>query len=65
MKVTVRTIQVDLSNRPMLAEIPVDNIKIIDNCIMSIDGSTTNTGIAIMRVKDNAVMYSILSLIHI
>lgn len=59
MKVTVRTIQVDLSNRPMLAEIPVDNIKLIDNCIMSIDGSTTNTGIAIMRVKDNAVMYSI------
>ena len=59
MKVTVRAIRRDLSNRVVLAELSIDSIKVQDNCIMSIDGSTTNTGISIMRVSDSAVMYSI------
>lgn len=40
-----------------LTEIPLENIKLDNHCILSIDGSTSNTGMAIIRECDGAIMY--------
>jgi hypothetical protein len=42
-----------------LGEIDIKDIKVSEYCIMSIDGSTTNSGIAILREHDGALLYTI------
>lgn len=42
-----------------MVEVPIDNIVIGEEAIISIDGSTSNTGIAILRSSDSAVYCTI------
>lgn len=58
MKVTIRRPDVDLNGNIVLIEVGVDDISITSEAIMSIDGSTTNTGVGILRKSDGALFYS-------
>lgn len=40
-----------------LTDTPLEHIQVTESAVMSIDGSTTNTGIAILREKDGAMFY--------
>lgn len=42
----------------MMTEIPLENIQVTNYAILAIDGSTTNSGLAIMREYDGALLYS-------
>lgn len=42
----------------ILEDIPIDRVQVTESAIISIDGSTTNTGLAIIREKDGALFYS-------
>lgn len=42
-----------------MEEIPIENIKVEPFALLAIDGSTSNSGLAIMRESDGALMYSI------
>lgn len=44
----------------ILTEISIDDIKIEEKAIMSIDGSTSATGVAIIRQSDGGLMYTML-----
>ena len=48
----------DSSGNIVLVQKPIENVKVSDVCIMSIDGSTTNTGVAILRQSDGALFFS-------
>lgn len=58
MKSIIRQPDRDLKGNIVLTQSSLENVKVSDVCIMSIDGSTTNTGIAILREKDGALFYS-------
>lgn len=45
-------------NSYTLAYTPLDRVQVTENAIISIDGSTSNTGLAILREKDGALFYS-------
>ena len=42
----------------IMSEIPFENIRVNNYCILAIDGSTSNSGLAIMREYDGALLYS-------
>ena len=58
MIVTIRKPGLDTLGNVYLMKIKEDDLIISGDAIMAIDGSTTNTGIAILRKKDGALHYS-------
>lgn len=58
MIVTIRKPGLDTLGNVYLMKIKEDDLIISGDAIMAIDGSTTNTGIAILRKKDGALYYS-------
>ena len=40
----------------ILQEVPIENIVLSEKCILSIDGSTDNTGVGIIRERDGAIV---------
>lgn len=42
----------------IMTEIPLENIQVTNYAILAIDGSTSNSGLAIMREYDGALLYS-------
>ena len=58
MKVSIKQPDVDLQGNIVLVNKTIDLVKVSDVCVMSIDGSTTNTGVAILRESDGALFYS-------
>lgn len=58
MKSIIRQPDRDLNGNIILTTKEIENVKVSDVCVMSIDGSTTNTGIAILREQDGALIYS-------
>ena len=60
MKVTIRKPDIDTDNISIvMRNIVKDDLVIPGEAIMAIDGSTTNTGIAILRKSDGALYYSL------
>lgn len=47
------------NNRVVVNEVKPEDIKLSVRAVMAIDGSSTNSGIAIIREKDGAIMYII------
>ena len=45
-------------NNYIMVDVPLDRVQVTENAIISIDGSTSNTGLAILREKDGAIFYS-------
>jgi len=43
----------------VMADVGIDTVVLPESCVMAIDGSTTNTGIAILRKRDGGFYYSI------
>jgi hypothetical protein len=58
MKASVKVVDVK-DNKLFLRHIQTEQIMVTTDCIISIDGSTTNTGIGILRKVDGALFYSI------
>lgn len=58
MKVIIRKPDMDSSGNIVLREILENDILLSGGAIMAIDGSTTNTGVAILRKSDGAIFYS-------
>ena len=46
------------TNKILLRHIDISNILVADEAVLSIDGSTTNTGVSIIRKSDGALFYS-------
>lgn len=42
----------------ILEDVPLDRVQLTESAIIQIDGSTSNTGLAILREKDGALFYS-------
>lgn len=59
MKVTVKTPAYDDKGQVIMKEIQFDEITIGSYSLLSIDGSTSNTGVAIIRESDGGLMYSL------
>lgn len=59
MKITVRTPGYTIDGQITFIEIPEDKIMIPEECIISIDGSSTVTGFSIIRRSDTACIFSI------
>lgn len=59
MIVKVRKPAYNMNKEIIMADVPVESIVLPENCVMAIDGSTTNTGIAILRKRDGGFYYSI------
>lgn len=59
MLITVRKPDIDLNKNVVMRNISLDDLIVGEPSIMSIDGSTTNTGIAILRKSDGALFYSL------
>lgn len=59
MKITVKTPAYDDNGNVIMKEIPFEDIRIGVYAILSIDGSTSNTGVAIIRESDGGLMYSL------
>lgn len=58
MKVTIRKPDIDNQGNIVLREINLDEIIVPDIAVMAIDGSTTNTGVGILRKSDGALFLS-------
>ena len=58
MKVKIRRPDIDANNNIVMCDIKIDDIMVKCEAIMSIDGSTTNTGVGILRKSDGALLYS-------
>ena len=58
MKVTLRRPDIDLQGNIVMREIKEDDLIVAGDAIMSIDGSTKNTGVGILRKSDGALFYS-------
>lgn len=58
MKVVVRRPCEDLTGAIVLQKVKEEDIIIGEPAVMSIDGSTTNTGLSILRQKDGALFFS-------
>lgn len=59
MKFKVRQPRVNADGKIELADISLDDVQVDRYSILSIDGSTSNSGLAILRETDGALMYSI------
>lgn len=58
MKFTVRQPQTLPNGGIIMQEIPLEDIRVGNYAILAIDGSTSNSGLAILRESDGALMYS-------
>ena len=58
MKVTLRKPDIDLQGNIVMRNIKEEDLIVAGDAIMSIDGSTTNTGVGILRKSDGALYYS-------
>lgn len=58
MKVKILQPDLDANGQVVLVEKNTDYVKVSDMSIMSIDGSTSNTGVAILREKDGALLFT-------
>ena len=58
MKVTIRQPDIDLNGNIVMRQIGDNDISVGVDAIMAIDGSTTNTGVGILRKSDGALFYS-------
>ena len=58
MKVIIRRPQISSTGEISLSECNIEDIRVSDVSVMSIDGSTTNTGVGILRKSDGALFYS-------
>lgn len=58
MKVTIRKPDIDLNKNIILREIKLEDLVVQGEALMAIDGSTTNTGVSILRKVDGALYYS-------
>lgn len=58
MKKKLRVVSKDESGNFCLKEIEQEEVLFLDESVMGIDGSTTNTGISIIRKADGALLYS-------
>lgn len=56
MKIKAKTVAYDTNNNLCLVEVPIENVRVNFPCILAIDGSTTNTGAAILRETDGAII---------
>lgn len=59
MKTNAKIVTLNYQNAIQLMEVPLESIQINFPCILAIDGSTDNTGVAILRESDGAVAASI------
>lgn len=59
MKLTIREPRMLQNGGIIMTEVPLEDIKVDNYSILSIDGSTTNSGLAIHREYDGALLYSI------
>lgn len=59
MRAVVRQPEIGLDNKIYLSEKDIASVQVSDICVMSIDGSTTNTGVGILRKRDGALLYSL------
>lgn len=59
MKANIKVIGVGMNDRLELQEISADKVVLANKSIISIDGSTSNTGVAILRESDGALLYTI------
>ena len=58
MKVIIRKPDIASDGSTILREIPISDLTVTDLAVMSIDGSTTNTGVGILRKSDGALFFS-------
>lgn len=58
MKTSIRRPETTGNGETKLTPVQLEYIQIPDNAVMSIDGSTTNTGVGILRERDGALYYS-------
>ena len=58
MKFTVKQPQQLQNGGIIMGEIPLEDIRVSEYAILAIDGSTSNSGLAIMRERDGALLYS-------
>jgi hypothetical protein len=58
MKTIIRKPDVTLAGEMVLRNIPIDDLTVTDMAVMAIDGSTTNTGVGILRKSDGALFFS-------
>ena len=63
MKFEIKQPTYNKDGKIILKEIDIQDIAVTQYALMAIDGSTTNTGIAITRESDGALMYIICLLI--
>lgn len=59
MKIKARAIGYNAEGAIDLLPLELENIRVTEPCIVSIDGSTDITGVGILRESDGAIMYSI------
>lgn len=59
MKVTIRQPDIDSSGKAVLLDKTIEQVKVPDNAVMSIDGSTTNTGVAIIQKSSGGLYFTI------
>lgn len=57
MKETIRQLEV-FNGKVVMTNKTISEVKVSSECIMSIDGSTSNTGVAIIRKADSALQFS-------
>lgn len=58
MKTTIRAVALSEDKKVILKEVNLEDIKVPVKATLNIDGSTDNTGIAIVRESDGALYYS-------
>ncbi len=58
MKIRIRQPDLDKSGNIVLVDKSLESTKVDTVCIMAIDGSTTNTGVAILRESDGALLFT-------
>lgn len=59
MRITARRPDIDTNGQIVLREFKIEDLIVGEDSIMSIDGSTTNTGVAILRKSDGALFFSL------
>ena len=59
MEITARKPDIDLQGNIVIRDMSIDNVIVGEPALMSIDGSTTNTGVAILRKRDGQLFYSL------
>lgn len=59
MKITIHKIDLDASGNPMLTQVAEKDVVLKYEAELAIDGSTSNSGVAILRKTDGSYMYSL------